>query len=104
VAKKRVLKNWQLKEFGECFEENKQSTKQRVEKSLWERGRESETVVWESVWRRKKRSEFVFAFKKVNVFKKTERMNDKIFDLEKEDEISKRVREELRERVEEDSS
>ncbi len=46
----------------------------------------------------------MFAFKKVNVFKKTERMNDKIFDLEKEDEISKRVREELRERVEEDSS
>jgi hypothetical protein len=46
----------------------------------------------------------VFEFKKVNVFKKTERMNDKIFDLEKENEISKIVREELRERVEEDSS
>ncbi len=30
-------------------------------------------------------------------------MNDKIFDLEKENEISKIVREELRERVEEDS-
>ncbi len=45
----------------------------------------------------------MFAFKKVNVFKKTERMKDKIFDLEKEDEISKILREELRERVEEDS-